>query len=297
MKRDNLGSMTDWDNFEVVQTRSSITGIRSYYQSYLEFKDIVANLPKTELQKRGWISSEDDIASLVPMFEKIHSNKLGPLFRKHDESKRVLWLAWLSRVSTSAKYLVSLGKIEEYRPITKGDLKNIAQLSQNISVVKELPNILSKLGIVLIYEQGLPRMKLDGVVFLLESGHPVIGMSFRYPRVDNFWFTLMHELSHILLHISELQSPIFDDLEDSDADVIESQANRLAKNSLVEKSLWRNCKAKYSRNESDIISFSKEAKLHPSIVAGMLQREQNTFNLYRKIVDETNLRKEVFGDE
>ena len=172
MKRDNLGSMTDWDNFEVVQTRSSITGIRSYYQSYLEFKDIVANLPKTELQKRGWISSEDDIASLVPMFEKIHSNKLGPLFRKHDESKRVLWLAWLSRVSTSAKYLVSLGKIEEYRPITKGDLKNIAQLSQNISVVKELPNILSKLGIVLIYEQGLPRMKLDGVVFLLESDIP-----------------------------------------------------------------------------------------------------------------------------
>jgi HTH-type transcriptional regulator/antitoxin HigA len=156
---------------------------------------------------------------------------------------------------------------------------------------------LVKSGIILVYERALPRMKLDGVVFRLDSGHPVIGISFRFPRLDNFWFTLMHELAHISLHMRFLDDPFFDDLETDSEEVAEKQASRLAKDSFVERQLWRNCEPKYDKSDNAVIKFSKKIGIHPAIVAGMLQRELNEFYMFRKIVDDVDVRKEVFGDE
>jgi HTH-type transcriptional regulator/antitoxin HigA len=287
----------DWDDFEVVHNETQISDAKSYYESYKKFRNILKKLPKSELINRGWMTSEDDLASMVPLFQSIHSNTLGALFRKSDTSNVALCSAWQTRVSTVAKLLVTTNQIDDFHGIEKRDLKSIARLSLDETIVKILPEILAKKGIVLIYEKALPSMKLDGVVFKLESGHPVIGISFRYPRIDNFWFTLMHELAHINLHFDHLLDPIFDDLESDEKDIIEIQANRLAKNSFVERSVWRNCKAKYTRNEDVVIDFASEIGVHPAIVAGMLQKETNSYNIYRRIIDKVNIRKEIFGDE
>jgi HTH-type transcriptional regulator/antitoxin HigA len=245
------------------------------------------------------MTSEDDLASMVPLFQSIHSNTLGGLFRKSNTSNIALCSAWQTRVSTIAKLLVAANQIDDFRGIEKRDLKDIAKRSPDETIIKILPTILAKKGVVLVYERALPRMKLDGVVFKLESGHPVIGISFRYPRLDNFWFTLMHELAHINLHFDHLLDPIFDDLdlEGEKTDIIEIQANRLAKGSFVERSVWRNCRAKYTSNEDVVIDFASEIGIHPAIVAGMLQKELGLYSVYRKIVDKVNVRKEIFGDE
>ncbi len=243
------------------------------------------------------MTSEDDLASMVPLFQNIHSNTLGGLFRKSDTSNVALCSAWQTRVSTIAKLLVTANQIDDYHGTEKRDLNDIAKLSPDENIIKILPDILAKKGIVLIYERTLPGMKLDGVVFKLESGHPVIGISFRYPRLDNFWFTLMHELAHINLHFKHLLNPIFDDLESDEEDIIEIQANRLAKDSFVERSVWRNCKAKYTRDEDVVIDFASEIGVHPAIVAGMLQKETNSYNIFRKIIDKVNIREVIFGDE
>ena len=289
--------LNDWDDFEVVHNETQISDAKSYYESYKKFREILEALPKSELINRGWMTSKDDLASMVPLFQNIHSNTLGGLFRKSDTSNVALCSAWQTRVSTIAKLLVTANQIDEFHGIEKRDLKDIAKLSPDETVIQELPKILAKKGIILVYERALPSMKLDGVVFKLESGHPVIGISFRYPRLDNFWFTLMHELAHVRLHFDHLIDPIFDDLESDEKDIIEIQANRLAKNSFVERSVWRNCKAKYTKNEDVVIDFASEIGVHPAIVAGMLQKETSSYNIYRRIIDKVNIRKEIFGDE
>lgn len=287
----------DLDDFEVVHNETQISDAKSYYESYKKFRSILKKLPKAELINRGWMTSKDDLASMVPLFQSIHSNTLGALFRKSNTSNIALCSAWQTRVSTIAKLFVTTSQIGVFHGLEKKDLKSIAKLSPDETVVKRLPEILAKKGIVLIYEKALPGMKLDGVVFKLDSGHPVIGISFRYPRIDYFWFTLMHELAHINLHLDHLLDPIFDDFESDEKDIIDIQANRLAKNSFVERSVWRNCKAKYTRNEDAVIDFASEIGVHPAIIAGMLQKETNSYNIYRKIIDKVDIRKEIFGDE
>ena len=289
--------LNDWDDFEVTHVESSVSDARSFYESYLNFRRLFDELPKQELVQRGWMSSTDDLSSMVPLFQEIHSCRENALFRKSDTSHIALCVAWKSWVSTTAKMEVASQDIAEFQGIDKNYLKEIAKLSIDVSSISSLPDILAKIGIVLVYERTLPQMKLDGVVFKLESGHPVIGISFRFPRLDNFWFTLMHELAHINLHMELLDDPIFDDLLADSEEVVEVQANRLAKDSFVERHLWRNCKPKYDKSDGAVIKFSKEIGIHPAIVAGMLQKELNEFHMFRKIVDEVNVRKEVFDDE
>jgi len=286
-----------WDDFEVVNTKSGVSDARSFYESYLTFTKLFDELPKQELVRRGWMSSKDDLSSMVPLLQDIHSHREDALFRKSDTPNVALCAAWKSRVSTIAKIEVANLDIGEFRGVDTSYLKDLAKLSVDVSSIVSLPAILAKKGIVLVYEKTLPRMKLDGVVFTLDSGHPVVGISFRFPRLDNFWFTLMHELAHINLHIDILDAPIFDDLEIDNKEVAEERANRLAKHSFVEKHLWRNCAGKYDRSDETVIEFSKKIGIHPAIVAGMLQKELGMFDRFRKIVDEVDVRRELFGDD
>ena len=289
--------INDWDDFEVAHVKSKVLDTKAYYESYLIFKKLFDELPKQELVRRGWMSSKDDLSSMVPLLQEIHSHRENALFRKSDSSHIALCAAWKSWVSTTAKMEVVSQKVGEFQGVDTNYLKEIAKLSIDVSSIASLPDILVKSGIILVYERTLPRMKLDGVVFRLDSGHPVIGISFRFPRLDNFWFTLMHELAHISLHIKFLGDPIFDDLETDSEEVAEKRANRLAKDSFVERHLWRNCEPKYDKSDRAVIKFSKKIGIHPAIVAGMLQKELNEFCMFRKIVDDVDVRREVFGDE
>ena len=36
---------------------------------------------------------------------------------------------------------------------------------------------------------------------MTDTGCPVIGLTLRYDRLDNFWFVLLHELGHVFLHL------------------------------------------------------------------------------------------------
>ena len=40
------------------------------------------------------------------------------------------------------------------------------------------------------------------------NGAPVAALTLRYDRLDNFWFTLLHELAHIALHMDGNQTTI-----------------------------------------------------------------------------------------
>ena len=283
-----------WEDFNV---NNSIYDAKSYYKDYLAFLETVKKLPTNELIKKGWLTDKNDLTSLVPLFQNIADKNFQVLFRKSNTSNEALYALWLSRVSNTAKESIIKQEISKFEGLTKEHLKDIAKLSPDESIILELPSILAKYGIVLVFEEGIKSMKLDGAVFKLFTGHPVIALSFRYSRIDNFWFTLMHELSHIVLHYEKLDTPIFDDLDEESADIIEKQTNRLAKNSFVEKAIWRSCKANYQTGDDVVYEFANKVGIHPAIIAGLLQHEKKSYQIYSKIVNQTNLRDKVFSNE
>ena len=286
--------LDNWDQFSVSHKKVDPV---AYYTAYLSFQELVDKLPKRELIKNGWLSGDDFLSSLVPLFNNVVNDKFKTLFRKNATANDALYALWLSKISEIAKEKILTTDIHEFQRLTKEDLKEIAHYSIDESLIKELPQILAHYGIVLIYEKSIPGMKLDGVVLKLISGHPVIGISLRYPRIDHFWFTLLHELSHIVLHFEQLDNPIFDDLEQESSELIEKQANRLAKSSFVERSIWRNCEPKYQIGDNAVFRFAKKVNIHPAIIAGLLRYEKNNYEIYNNIIHKTDVRKLVFGNE
>jgi HTH-type transcriptional regulator/antitoxin HigA len=275
---DNLG---DWIDFSV-PGNSAISNASDLYESYKVYKDHLKSIPKSELVKRGWIASKEDSVYLVDYFRDIHAEKGQALYRKANTANASLVSLWLSKVKSQAEVIAFLNSAPKFLGLSKDKLHEIARLSVNVNVLAELPRILFEYGIILVYMHALPGMKLDGAVFKGVSGNPIIGMSLRYPRLDNFWFTLLHELSHIHLHLEILGSPILEDFDVESDSEIEISANRLAKNSFVERSVWRNCEPKYNKSFDAIDEFANQVGVHRSIIAGMLQREFGNYASYSK---------------
>src|SRR5207247_6988695 len=75
-------------------------------------------------------------------------------------------------------------------------VQNLRVLEQAPSELHQVPKILREAGIRFVVIQPLPGTKIDGACIWLDDGSPVIAMSIRYDRLDNFWHTLLHELGH-----------------------------------------------------------------------------------------------------
>lgn len=265
------------------------------FKTFKLFKERVSKLSKPELRRLGWLSEDGKTSSLVDMFRDTYNEQKYQLFRQANTSDAAKVSAWLSRIKSHAEIIALSNELKEFSGITKKQLSEISRLSVDENILPKLPEIMLQKGIILVYERCLPGTKIDGIVFTLSNGHPVIGISFRYSRLDYFWFTLMHELSHINLHLDSLQRPILEDFDIESVEKIELSANRLAKFSLVDREAWRNCKPKYDKNPKSVENFAKEVGIHKSVVAGLLRRELDDYSLFSDLVNEVDIREVVFG--
>lgn len=235
----------------------------------------------------------------VALFRQLLSSnhQESNLFRKSDGAPEAQILLWISRVKDAATLYSAVSDIPNFEGLSTEHMRAVSKLSQDPNNLREIAEHLRRLGIIIIYEPQTKGMKLDGVVFKLVSGTPVIAMTLRYPRLDYFWFTLMHELSHIHLHLDRLGTPIVENLDEESKDIVELEANRLAKDIFVPKHIWRNCPARLDLKDKLVIDFSRQQEIHPSIVAGMLRHELNRYDLFSKIVNGINVREIIFGHE
>ena len=280
------------DDFTVLPSDSN-----NVYQTYLEFVKRKKSLNIKEMERRGWVD-QSNTANVASVFKEFLTaqNKGTTLYRKTADSDNVAPLAWVSRVKQIANLYVGLNDNPDFEGLDKADLKQIAKMSASLDAISDVQSILYEKGVIVIYEQALPGMKADGACFKLSTGHPVVALSLRYSRVDNFWFTLLHELAHVSLHYDQLDDVIIDDLDEADASLIEQQANQLALNSFIPRSAWRNCEPKFSRDSKDVITFAKRMEIHPAVVAGRLRHELGRYDLFTDIINETNVRGILFHD-
>ncbi|EPB6721852.1 ImmA/IrrE family metallo-endopeptidase [Vibrio fluvialis] len=277
------------DSIIVNGTACSNTNSNSIFESYVESRKKLDKLPKAY--------KKDEQSVLLSLFKESHYQKTNnAFFRKHDSANDALISYWISKVKNLAHLYISMNDIPEFSGITKQEIMDIARNTSDVSYIKNIESTLASKGIILVIEPSISGLKTDGAIFKATSGHPVIAMSLRYKRLDNFWFTLMHELAHLHLHYDDLDGYIVDDFDVKSTDIIELEANKLAGDALIPRHLWRTCHARKDLKPESVESFATKNNVHPAIVAGRIRREKDDFSLFSKIVNKVKVQEVLFDE-
>lgn len=116
-----------------------------------------------------------------------------------------------------------------------------------------------------------------------------MALTLRHDRLDNFWFTLMHELAHIALHFDGEHTVFLDDLEsDGEPDIFETEADTLATHALIDNDIWE---SKRPTTKETIIGLSRELSIHSAIIAGRIRYEENNYHRYSNLIGRGLVRK------
>ncbi|MCX2478564.1 HigA family addiction module antitoxin [Pedobacter sp. MC2016-15] len=171
------------------------------------------------------------------------------------------------------------------------ELKQIFKANRN--TVESTKKILLKYGIKLVIQPHPEKCAVDGIAFW-SDGNPAIGVSLRHKRVDNFAFTILHELGHIFLHLVNNNNAEFIDL-DSETEYGQSseekEANNFSKNTLIPLAEWKEFMSKKSSNihkEKVVQDFANAQNIHPAIVYGRFSIETGIYKIRTKIEKSLN---------
>ncbi|MGV0877870.1 XRE family transcriptional regulator [Martelella sp. FLE1502] len=253
----------------------------------------------------GWFGNEDTAVlateesfNYLQRYVSDHILKYGSpsLLRTglnvEDHSEDLLLLAWKARVTRRAEQIISTYAVA-YRPLDIAWIMELARLSQHKDGPARARDFLLSKGIVLVAEPQIPGMKVDGAAFLLE-GVPVIGLTLRRDTVDNFWFTLLHEVGHVILHYrTGLRTGFFDDTDTTSVDEIEQEANDFASNVLIPEERWKRSPARITKSPAVVEKFAKELGINPAIVFGRIQKERRNFAIFSNLIGRGAVRKHL----
>lgn len=233
---------------------------------------------------KNFLSSIGQPAQLVVMLRK--SN-----FRSSPLTDKRALVAWSTRVVQKAKGIKILNKYKD-GTVTLDFMEDLAKLSVKEDGVLLVQKYLKQNGIILVIEPHFPKTYLDGAVILINKDNPVIGLTLRYDRLDNFWFTLMHELAHIALHYNQDVSLFYDEIEGVTANIDEKEkkADELAEESLLPMAKWEVSPARLIPSSMAANSLAKELGVHVAIIAGQIRHKGNKYIYLNKIINESKVR-------
>lgn len=263
--------------------------------------------PLKEMLKRRWLDAtgtelEGDTKKLIMRFFKPFGGpEFVPVFCRRtlversgkSMDKYALW-SWTARILIRARF-------RQLSPYSSGTvdeefMKKVAHLSLSEKGPIEAQKFLGEHGIALIIEPHLPKTHLDGAAMLSADGKPVIGLTVRHDRIDNFWFNLMHELAHICNHLKSVDEAFVDDLDSGPGkDPREREADRLAGEILIPRRIWKRSDAYRQRTPDAIQELALRLRIHPAIIAGRIRHDAKNYYILSQMIGRDKVRK-LFTD-
>jgi HTH-type transcriptional regulator/antitoxin HigA len=257
---------------------------------------VIARYPIREMIKRGWVQNDrpDELENQLCRF--FGTNSLDDISDIAHSAKKTSYseitgaqLAWLFRVRQIAKSL-SVPKFSQTR--LSDSLYRMRELLIAPEEARHAPRILAECGVRFVLVEALPSSKIDGVCFWLDQNSPVIGMSMRFDRMDNFWFVLRHEIEHVLKGHGKIspEGMIDTELYGEHAGTGDSipEEERIANLAAADFCVKRDKMASFIARktpffyEKDVIAFAKINNVHPSLPIGQIQHETGRFEYLRK---------------
>ena len=250
--------------------------------------------PLRQMANRGWIESSGKLRENAEQLVKELMERAGgaqhvnALYRKNDQNRANAktdpyalnawcWqvLAQANETEWDAPYLAPkdphrlMREVAELSPPADGPLQAVQFLRDHGIAVEIVPH--------------LPRTHLDGAAMKSKDGRPVIGLTLRYDRIDNFWWVLMHELAHATFHLDD--SPAFiDDLRLDGADETEKEADRFAQDALIPPVAWEASGLTERLSPMGVIGLAQQLGIHPAIVAGRARHAQGEYRRLSQFV-------------
>ncbi|MBI4165539.1 MAG: transcriptional regulator [Acidobacteria bacterium] len=258
--------------------------------------------PLREMVGRGWIEEKvEDYRSqtedvLRGFFGQLgHAQPAVAFLRqsRHVRSARDMDVYALTAWTARVLILAARRPHVPYKTGTLGvefmrEVAHLSVLDQGPSLAGEF---LEKYGIRLVIEPHLPGTFLDGAALWAPDGGPVIGLTIRYDRIDNFWFSLMHELAHVTRHLDPAQAPFYDDLDvGPEDDPREKEADSVAGEALITNEEWRKSPASRLRSPEATLQLANLLLVHPAIVAGRYRHEHKNYRVLNQIVGHGKVR-------
>ena len=262
------------------------------------------NFPVREMYRRGWFeglftgSAKAAMVEADSLVRAFVTRVVGrPTVALHRKRVRLgsnfdlyALIAWECRILTVAEKTPARGEYT-HGSLDADWLKNLVSESRYSDGPIRAKKRLDKKGITLVTEPHLPHTYLDGAAFL-HGDKPVIGLTLRYDRLDNFWFVLFHELIHIAKHLRKGEvEQIFDDME-AEPDELEREADTLAAEALIPNELWETSIARYVRSEESIDLLAEELKISPAIIAGRIRSEADDYMILNDMIGQGEVRKQ-----
>jgi len=249
--------------------------------------------PVREMIRRGWLADTDIGLLEVQMMRFFCANDLQSVQNIAHAAKKAdysgttaVQTAWLFRVRQLASEMVidnfSKKKLREF-------LEDLPRYMIDPEEIRHVPRALAEAGVRFVIVETLPKANIDGVCFWLDDSRPVVGMTLRHDRIDNFWFVLRHELEHVIagdgrgsLDVKLVDVDLESDGTDSEGDLPpeEKHANAVAAACCVPSD---ELESFYTRkfpfiSEKDVVGFSARVRRHPGLVVGQLQRKMGRYN-------------------
>jgi HTH-type transcriptional regulator/antitoxin HigA len=258
--------------------------------------------PIREMAKRRWFGDHLDVTS--EQFEALLGSFFAPMrpaaaLYKHTRSEyvraarpmdRYALQAWTARIVN-----VSLsGSLPRYRPgsVRLELLRELVRLSPADNGPLLAQEFLRKHGISLVVEPHLPHTQLDGAAVIYQEQRPIVGLTLRHDRIDNFWYCLMHELAHIALHFGQGIVHFYDDLDvGSQDDPREREADALAAEALISKDIWQQSSVRFLHSPQAIERMAIRLHIHPAIIAGRVRHDSNSYRILNQLVGHGQVRK------
>ncbi len=264
--------------------------------------------PIAEMVKRSWLPKMKTAAKNYPVkliedfFTPIGgTSAINAFWRKSSHQRTLDKSVCYSLIAWAGKVLREADKIAPPIAFRNGSItEDFKSTLAHMSLLETGPlaaqEFLLKRGVILIIEPQLAGTKLDGGALLLNGKIPVIGLTLRHDRLDNFWFTLMHELIHVERHLFNGHSVFFDDIEQKATSDLEREANRECTEALVPSAKLKRSRAFKLRTEHEVRKLAEELGVHPAIVAGRIRFELGDYQLLNRLVGGNQVRK-LFGND
>ena len=258
---------------------------------------LLGELPVPEMIKRGWLDVRDPknmaqveeaLASFFNAQEADQIEILPHAAKKTHVTDDVTpaQLAWLYRVRQIAAGMV----VPPYSTnAMQAAVVKLRDLLASPEEARKAPRILTEAGVRLVVVESLAGAKIDGACFWLDDRSPVIGLTMRHDRIDNFWFVLRHECEHVLRGDGREAVALDAELEKEKAgtgpqlSVQERAANAAAAEFCVPQQTLKQFISRKAPlfTERDILSFARMLKIHPGLIAGQLQHATARYERFR----------------
>ncbi|AHC14117.1 HigA family addiction module antitoxin [Salinispira pacifica] len=257
-------------------------------------------MPVNEIIKKGWFISEatadgyeglySEIWQTTPddqsMYDHVKDRYCARQNRENEEYTARYTYTWskIARIKSQGFSVPDYSR-EKLEQISR-QLYSYTYMEDGVTrVLREL----NTAGVRFLVLSHLSKTYLDGACFW-EGDNPVIVYTARYDRIDNFWFTLAHEIAHVLLHLPRFKDKSFlDDLKADENSTEEQEADAVAEKYLKADQIISSAKpyAGYL-SASRLQTISDKLEIGKAVIVGILQHhgmvDYRKLNAYKKPV-------------